>query len=607
VCVLTWMHILMTVTHHTDSLLQSLFQTTEFRQAVYSWKYDDNRHGDRDKCIPLQLQILFAQLELTSKSAVSTTQLTKAFGWSSAEAFTQHDIQELTCILFEALEQSDRNHFKAATKLWRGTSCGFIQPKMMTDPSQRHERNEEFMDIQVPIRGHETLESALKQVVAIENMDGDNQWHCDELNQKVDAVKGTSFKKLPSILSLHLMRFQFDPVTYRRMKVLDALSFPESIDLGFLLDEGPDHVSAGSVVYDLTTILMHSGTADRGHYYAFIKDQWSRQWACYNDANVHLLDKSEEDAIFNAVRGDGIEDKDKLTPHNSSSNAYMLVYRLRTCDPADNKVEHSIDSGLQQVIQEENKEWGVLSECYNIHQQMVELVIYPPCAVLATSEDTVVPKVSLLLHQSYTYQELLEEARKQCFLNRDWSMSLDTTMFTRLRKFNLHLRRAGETFGTKQLCTLCSLGFGLHATLIMEFSASNQWVEFNPNEMSLKLIVWNAESHEPGDVVEVIVPGEYEATVQGAKLVAANALLTEGTKVDELLKLVRLVRVDNNQANLLDDDTVLYTFEFIHCSCYFSMFKAIIFILYVCEMIKQIIIVVAAQASEHLAWGVYLR
>jgi len=57
------------------------------------------------RCIPYQLQRLFAQLQLSSQAAVTTNSLTQSFGWTGADAFAQHDVQELTCVLFDALER----------------------------------------------------------------------------------------------------------------------------------------------------------------------------------------------------------------------------------------------------------------------------------------------------------------------------------------------------------------------------------------------------------------------------------------------------------------------------------------------------------------------
>jgi ubiquitin carboxyl-terminal hydrolase 7 len=39
-----------------------------------------------------------------SRTPVSTKDLTKSFGWSSMDAFMQHDVQELNRVLCEKLE-----------------------------------------------------------------------------------------------------------------------------------------------------------------------------------------------------------------------------------------------------------------------------------------------------------------------------------------------------------------------------------------------------------------------------------------------------------------------------------------------------------------------
>ena len=89
-----------------NSLLQSLYMTPEFRQFIYSWKYNEDLHGNKDYCIPYQLQKLFANLQLSRRNFVDTKGLTKSFGWESAMSFEQHDVQELCRVLFDAIEQS---------------------------------------------------------------------------------------------------------------------------------------------------------------------------------------------------------------------------------------------------------------------------------------------------------------------------------------------------------------------------------------------------------------------------------------------------------------------------------------------------------------------
>jgi ubiquitin C-terminal hydrolase len=39
-------------------------------------------------------------------------------------------------------------------------------------------------------------------------------------------------------------------------------------------------------MYELYAILIHSGNASGGHYYAYIKDFTSGHWFCFNDQSV---------------------------------------------------------------------------------------------------------------------------------------------------------------------------------------------------------------------------------------------------------------------------------------------------------------------------------
>ena len=42
----------------------------------------------------------------------------------------------------------------------------------------------------------------------------------------------------------------------------------------------------GPYIYDLFSIMIHSGSASGGHYYAYIKDFRTNKWLCFNDQIV---------------------------------------------------------------------------------------------------------------------------------------------------------------------------------------------------------------------------------------------------------------------------------------------------------------------------------
>jgi ubiquitin C-terminal hydrolase len=83
-------------TCYLNGLLQTLFMTPEFRRALFKFKYNEEKDGAAEHCIPLQLQKLFGFLLLSKVKAVDTIALTKSFGWEGSEVFQQQDVQELT-------------------------------------------------------------------------------------------------------------------------------------------------------------------------------------------------------------------------------------------------------------------------------------------------------------------------------------------------------------------------------------------------------------------------------------------------------------------------------------------------------------------------------
>eukprot|EP00889_Picochlorum_renovo_P001178 jgi/Picre1/28208/NNA_003614.t1 len=71
----------------------------------------------------------------------------------------------------------------------------------------RSEREEEFYQISLDVRGKENLIQSLESYVAVETLDAQNQWFCEQLGRKVDAKKKNSFEAFARTLVLHFKRF----------------------------------------------------------------------------------------------------------------------------------------------------------------------------------------------------------------------------------------------------------------------------------------------------------------------------------------------------------------------------------------------------------------
>jgi hypothetical protein len=73
----------------------------------------------------------------------------------------------------------------------------------------------------------------------------------------------------------------------------------------------------GPHVYELYSVLIHSGSLTGGHYYAYIKDVDSGVWCNFNDSSVTRIDEVD---VLSAAGSDA-------GSRWSSANAYMLMYR----------------------------------------------------------------------------------------------------------------------------------------------------------------------------------------------------------------------------------------------------------------------------------------
>jgi hypothetical protein len=146
-------------TCYLSSLLQTLFMLPEFRALVYRWRYTatSSRGVAKEKCIPYQLQKLFARMQLCTGAAASTQELTASFNWGSSEALQQHDVQELCRLLLDALEASlagapggEQHEIRT---LFQGELVDVVQCK----PPETHEsrRTDTFMDIPITVRPHD--------------------------------------------------------------------------------------------------------------------------------------------------------------------------------------------------------------------------------------------------------------------------------------------------------------------------------------------------------------------------------------------------------------------------------------------------------------------
>lgn len=131
---------------------------------------------------------------------------------------------------------------------------------------------------------------------------GANAYSCSVCGSKQPAHKGLALASLPYVLALQLKRFDMNWDTGTRIKIMQHIRIPEyiyckpytqqaqaqhqssssssslspsSADADGDPQTHPSSVMTGDVddgfMYELYSILMHTGSATGGHYFAYIK------------------------------------------------------------------------------------------------------------------------------------------------------------------------------------------------------------------------------------------------------------------------------------------------------------------------------------------------
>ena len=200
---------------------------------------------------------------------------------------------------------NDLYHGKTTNVIQCG-SCGKVS-----------KHDEDFLDLCVSVSGSSTLNDSLAHMfLEPEVLDASNQYRCDACGQLTDAIKHTKLRHLPPVLTVSLLRFNYDAVKMERYKetrqfefplLLDMSRFCEADTVGDVISKPAECVSCGNCTavspnmngldcgdklglrgavfadssqthvqfhhtYELFSVVVHRGGAHGGHYHALIRD-----------------------------------------------------------------------------------------------------------------------------------------------------------------------------------------------------------------------------------------------------------------------------------------------------------------------------------------------
>ncbi len=313
-------------TCYLNSLFSQLFMNVQFRQLLFNTSIVDY---NQQKLL-WELGKVFAEMQGSYKKSIEPTEAVDSivtYEGGCIDVSVQMDVDEFFNLLFDRLEgqildQKSKQFFKS---LYGGQTIQQIKSKECEHVS---ERPEAFSVLPVEIKEKFRLEDSLKAYVEGELLQGDNKYSCTSCGRLVDAVKRSCLKEVPDNLIFNLKRFDYDIITGLRCKLNDHFAFPDSLDMApYTLEQlsRPD-VPAKPDVFELTGIIVHSGTADSGHYFSYTRQRPSAKgkndsWVQFNDSDVTPFPTGQ---IANTCFG-GVDPDWNNVP--KFYNAYMLFYQ----------------------------------------------------------------------------------------------------------------------------------------------------------------------------------------------------------------------------------------------------------------------------------------
>ncbi|KAH3559095.1 hypothetical protein KXW20_006175 [Aspergillus fumigatus] len=358
-------------TCYLNSLLTQLFMNVQFRDFMLQLHLSD---PDTSQRLLAETKKLFAYMQETWLRNVDPQGLVdniRTYDNEPIDVTIQMDVDEFYNLLFDRWEAQitgaeDKKKFRS---FYGGQLVQQIKSKECPHIS---ERLEPFSAIQCEIKGRASLEESLQAYVEGEIMQGDNKYSCTSCGRHVDAVKRACLKEVPDNLIFHLKRFDFDMITMMRSKINDEFRFPEHIDMSpfkveYLSDQNSN---VPEDVFKLVGVLVHSGTAESGHYYSYIRERPNAggrgSWVEFNDSDVSRFDPSKiADQCFGGYNDSVHPANVNQVRFNKVWNAYMLFYQrissmeseklLYKPSKADHPVHVSLPIPLSNHIAMENE------------------------------------------------------------------------------------------------------------------------------------------------------------------------------------------------------------------------------------------------------------
>ncbi|CAH1793285.1 unnamed protein product [Owenia fusiformis] len=444
-------------TCYMATCMQHLYMIPQARKFVLEAKCSQNTKHEGTLT---ELQKMFAYLLESERKAYNPRSFCKVYTMDKLPLNTgeQKDMTEFFTDLITKLEEMSPELRKLVKNLFGGVITNNV---VSLDCPHVSRTKEEFYTVRCQVTDMKNLYESLDEVTVKDTLEGDNMYTCSKCQKKVRAEKRACFKRLPKILCFNTMRYTFNMLTMMKEKVNTHFSFPLRLDMSGYLEKNlleasklsdDDEEEANKqeaeefgenievYSYELIGVTVHTGTADGGHYYSFIRDRLNKnetgqdKWYLFNDAEVKPFDPSQ--LAYECFGGemtsktyDSVTDKFMDFSFEKTNSAYMLFYERRKqtdeesepqCEQTEN--EAATDTYRGQVnLSKELAEWiwqdnTQFLQDKNIFERTYFEFMWQMCSYIPTTlikEDPVtVPLLAAKLGTSFVLETLIHSKEK---------------------------------------------------------------------------------------------------------------------------------------------------------------------------------------------------
>ncbi|OHT15438.1 hypothetical protein TRFO_14027 [Tritrichomonas foetus] len=395
-------------TCYLNSVLQQFYSIQDFRKEILSYNGSDK--------FLIELRKLFFRMRECHQAFISPLSLISEWtNWdgSKCNVHAQQDASEFVQMFVDKISSIGHN------RMFNGLLYYVIEG---INEEFQYAYSEPFSVLPLSIESSNNVNECFNQLHAPNYFTDKNQYYSDELKKKIDAKQIEYIKEAPDHLIIQLKRFVYDYTNWQRRKIDTRVEVNDVIDISshFPPNNGNDtnDKETGTNIYKLTGVIMHSGSADSGHYYSFVKNKETAEWFKYNDKDVTPV--TLDDVL---KEGNGF-----------SAQAYILFYERENLCIFD---DVSMDEEMKTIISEENL--NLIHYRYFCSQSFLSLL-----SILAKNNQwemfitysmRILPHISPNLQSNEIYQIFKDKISEQ---NNEYNQELNNE-FTTDSAFNLIL------------------------------------------------------------------------------------------------------------------------------------------------------------------------